>query len=109
MAVEWCSGGRPHGPRLASRRLKRAQLRLRVPGQPRLGGGKDRGARLLQRYAGLSGMAPRVEAGGAHPGEHTGDVGAMLGAIKQRVVALADAQLPGARHQIVIPWSTWDG
>src|SRR5712691_5320359 len=70
-----------------------AEVDLIRPGQPRLGGGKDLGAVLLQRHQVLQGVHPRVETGGNQTGEHTGDVGTVLRGKEQRVLALPDEEL----------------
>src|SRR2546427_11955845 len=59
---------------------------------------------LLQRRQVLQRIDARMETGGDQTGEHTGDIGAVLSAVKQRVVALADEPFQGPLNEIVIEW-----
>ena len=60
------------------------------PGQPRLRLSKDFTAVLLECHEVLQDTHPRVETGGDQAREHTGDIGAVLTLVEQRVLALAD-------------------
>ena len=57
---------------------------------------------LLQCHQVLEGVDTRVETGGNQAGEHTRDIGTVLRLIEQLVLALADKQLQGPLHQIVV-------
>src|SRR5438128_5197513 len=101
-AVEWPSGSSTDGGRLAATGLRRGQIGLIRPGQPRRGGGKDLGAVLLQRHQVLQGVHPRVETGRNQTGEHTGNVGTVLRGKEQRVLALPDEELQRPLDQVVV-------
>ena len=63
--------------------------------------GIDLDAPLLECHQGVQRIDPRVEARRNQAGEHTGNRGAVLRLIEQRVVALADEELQGALHHII--------
>ncbi len=79
------------------------------PGQPRRRIGKDLGAVLLQCHQVMQSIATSVEAGRHQTGEHTGDIGAVLSTIKERILALPDEQFQRSFHQIIIQGSARDG
>src|SRR6266571_2901252 len=92
----------PDGAGLATRGLRRGPARGIGPGQPRRRVRKDCGAVLLQRHQVIQDIAPGVEAGGNQARQHTGNVSAVLGAIKQRVLALSDEEFQCSLHHIVL-------
>src|SRR5207302_7879442 len=87
-AVERQPRRSPDGSGLATRRLRRGPAGGIGPWQPRRRLRKDLGTVLLQRHQVLQGIDARLETGGDQTGEHTGDVGAVLSAVEQRVLAL---------------------
>src|SRR6266849_6015367 len=103
-AVEWRPRARPNGSGLATRGLGWGQMRLVGPGQPRRGIGKHLGAVFLEGHEIIEDIDTRIDAGGDQAGEHTGDRGAVVGLVEQRVLTLPDKQLQRPLHHVVVQW-----
>lgn len=84
-------------------------MRLIVPGQPRRWVPTDFGAVLLQRHQVFQSIDTRLETGGKHTGEHTGDRSTGLGGIQERSVALPNKEFSGPFHEVVIEGRTGHG
>ena len=92
----------PHGARLATRGLRRGEMHVRGPGEPRPPDWPRPRHGAPARPPGTRWRSPCRETGGDQAGQHAGDVSTVRRLVEQGVLALADEQLQRPLDQIVV-------